>query len=162
MMPALSIKDWITLAVVGALVVVSGWLYVGKARVERNFADYKHEVAQNTLEAEQLARRIEQNMQNQIARIIQNEEIKRKVLSDRVARVDAVNGGLRDEIARLNARPAPADPTAAAYAGEARTARELLGACSVEYRGVAKAADELRDQVIGLHDYIRSIQKPRE
>ncbi len=159
MMPVLSIKDWVALVVVGVLLALSGWLYVGKAGVERDFAQYKQQVAESTLQAEQLARKVEQNMQDQIARIVRNEESKRKVLSDRVARVDAVNGGLRDQIARLNARPAPEDSTAAAYAGEARTARELLGACADEYRGVAKEADQLREQVNGLHDYIGSVQK---
>lgn len=73
----------------------------------------------------------------------------------RSARVAAAS--LRDEIARLNSRAAPADPGAAAYAHEASVARELLGACAAEYRGVAEEADGLRIQVSGLQDYVARV-----
>lgn len=154
----MSIKSWICLLVITVLTVMYGSSVVSRAHIERDFAQYKAQVANSTLEAEQLARKVEQGMQEQVARIVKNEEGKRKALSDRVARTDAVNLGLRDEIARLNARTAPEDSIAAAYAGEARVARELLGACADEYRTVAKTADELRDQVSGLQDYAKVVE----
>ena len=64
--------------------------------------------------------------------------------------------GLRAEIARLNARPDPypaGDAGLAACAGEAATARELLGESAGAYQELAGAADELRDQVVGLQDF---------
>ncbi|HOW46154.1 MAG TPA: hypothetical protein PLB26_00755 [Rubrivivax sp.] len=69
----------------------------------------------------------------------------------------AAVAGLRDAIARLNARAAPQDPAAAAFAHEAAVARELLGACADEHRDVAAAADGLRLQVIGLQDYVTTV-----
>lgn len=153
----IAIRRWATLVAFVALTALCGWLYVGKVGVERDFAHYKMEVAEATLEAEKLARQVEQGGQTQVARIIVNEESKRKVLSDRLARADAVNRGLRDEVARLNARPVPEDAAAAAYAGEARVARELLGTCSQRYTEVARDADELRDQVTGLQAFATQV-----
>lgn len=46
--------------------------------------------------------------------------------------------------------PQTGDAGAAAFAREAATTRELLGSCQTRYLGVAKAAEELRDQVTGL------------
>ena len=64
--------------------------------------------------------------------------------------------GLRAEVARLNSRPdpyPPGDAGLAACAGEAATARELLGESAGAYQELAGAADELRDQVVGLQDF---------
>lgn len=68
---------------------------------------------------------------------------------------------LRDEIARLNARPAPADPAAAGLAAEASVARELLGACSTEYHWLAGEAEGLRVQVAGLQDWAHTVPQAR-
>lgn len=68
--------------------------------------------------------------------------------------------GLRAEIARLNARPDPypaGDAGLAACAGEAATARELLGESSGAYQELAAEADQLRDQVIGLQQFARDV-----
>lgn len=159
MNPILAIRDWIALAVVGVLVAACAWLYVSREHIRHDLDVQKQEFTEAKLKAEEHARTIERNMQTQIARVITNEEDKRNVLSGRLARADAVNVGLRDEISRLNGRPTPANPAAAAYAREASTARELLGTCADEYRGMAKNADELRDQVNGLQDYITSVLK---
>jgi ABC-type transporter Mla subunit MlaD len=155
MNPIKDIALYIVAGLAALFMALAGWLYVSKAHVQTEFAQYKQQTAQGALEAEQLARKVEQGMQEQISRVIKNEQSKQKVLSDRADSLDAVNGGLRDEITRLNGRPAPTDATAAAYAGEARTARELLGTCANEYRTVAKEADQLRDQVSGLQNYVQ-------
>lgn len=152
------IPGWVWALVVAALVVFSGMQSVGKANAKREVAELKMAVAQATNEAQAQARKAEQRMQTEVERIAKDEEAKRKVLAVRVARADAAVASLRDEIGRLNARPAPANPESAAYAGEASAARELLGACSDEYRLMARQAEELRIQVIGLQDYIRSIR----
>jgi hypothetical protein len=64
---------------------------------------------------------------------------------------------LRNTIAQLNARPAPGNPEAAGYADEARVARELLGSCSARYTGLAAEADGLREQVIGLQQWVSHV-----
>jgi hypothetical protein len=75
----------------------------------------------------------------------------------RAAAAERAARSLRDEVARLNGRPAPEDPRAAAFAREAAVARELLGSCSDRYQRVAAEADQLRDQVIGLIDFATAV-----
>lgn len=68
--------------------------------------------------------------------------------------------GLRDEITRLNQRanPYPAgDAGIAASAREAATARELFGDSAAAYSELAAAADQLRDQVMGLQEFARHV-----
>lgn len=72
---------------------------------------------------------------------------------------------LRNEIARLNSRPDPyaaGDAGIAACAREATTARELFGYSAAAYQELAAAADGLRDQVIGLQDFARSVCRAGE
>lgn len=72
---------------------------------------------------------------------------------------------LRDEIARLNSRPDPYPPGDAglvACTGEAATARELFGESAGAYQELAAEADGLRDQVIGLQDFARTVCRAGE
>lgn len=67
---------------------------------------------------------------------------------------------LRAQLARLNQRahPYPAnDAGLAACAGEAATARELFGESSGAYQELAAEAEGLRDQVVGLQDFVRGV-----
>lgn len=67
---------------------------------------------------------------------------------------------LRDQVARLNARPNPypaGDAGLAACVVEATTARELLGESTGAYQGLAAEADGLRDQVVGLQAFIHDV-----
>lgn len=73
----------------------------------------------------------------------------------RSAAATAAVVSLRSTIDTLNQRDlsaASGDASAAALAGHAATARELLGSCSEKHRELATAADGLRDQVTGLLD----------
>jgi ATPase subunit of ABC transporter with duplicated ATPase domains len=151
------VPSWVYAAAIALLVVACGWFYVAKIKAQGELATYRAEVAENTRKAEAEARAKEQAMQVQVERIAANEAKKTQVLAARVAAADSAARGLRDDIERLNARPAPEDPESAAYAREARTARELLGACAAEYRAVAEGADQLRDQVTGLQDYASNV-----
>jgi hypothetical protein len=66
--------------------------------------------------------------------------------------------GLRGDIARLASRPdAAGDAGFAACAGEAATARQLLGESAGAYQELAAEADGLRDQVTGLQDFARRV-----
>lgn len=154
------IPGWAYAAVIALLVLAAGWFYVGKIKAEGELASYRAEVAENTRKAEADARSRERAMQRQNERILREQSKKQEELAVRAADVDRAAGSLRDEITRLNARGTPEDAGAAAFAGEARAARELLGACSERYKDVARAADELRDQVTGLQDYATSVCKP--
>ena len=92
---------------------------------------------------------------------IAHEDAKREAArAARDAAAAAAVRGLRAEIARLNARPDPypaGDAGLAACAGEAATARELLGESSGAYQQLAEEADGLRDQVIGLQQFARDV-----
>lgn len=154
------IPGWVYAIAIALLVAAAGWFYVGKIKAEGELATYRAEVAENTRKAEADARARERSMQRQNERILREQSKKQEELAERAADVDRAAGSLRDEITRLNARGAPEDAGAAALAGEARTARELLGACAERYKDVARSADELRDQVTGLQDYASSVCKP--
>lgn len=141
------------------LLLFSGVAYYRMNSAKMELATYKADVAENTRKAEAQARAKEQAMRTQVDRIANNAAKKQTELAARAATSDVVNRELRDTVERLNARPAPTDAQSAAYAIEASTARKLLGSCTTEYRSVAQAADELRDQVTGLQDYATSVCK---
>lgn len=141
------------------LLLATGTSYVRMKSAHTALATYQTEVAEATRKTEADARLKERAMQRQTERIANEAAKKQTVLAARVATAALAAGQLRDDIDRLNARPAPADADSAAIAGEARAARQLLGACAEEYRGVAKHADELRDQVSGLQDYATTVCK---
>lgn len=153
------VPGWVWALLLGLALLISGINYTRMAAAKMELANYKTEVAENTRKAEAEVRAKEQAMQKQTERIAHEAAKKQTVLVARAADADRAAGSLRDEIARLNARPAPADPELAAFAREASVARELLGACTAQYRGVAQAADELRDQVSGLQDYAANVCK---
>lgn len=150
---------WVWALLLALALGVSGVNYVRMASTKMEFAAYKAEVAESTRQAEAAARAKEQALRNEAERIANEAEARQAVLADRASRTERTAAGLRDEIARLNARPTPADPQSAALAGEARTARELLGACAERYRSVATDADRFIDQIVGLQDYAKSVCK---
>jgi chromosome segregation ATPase len=150
---------WVMLAVIALLVAACGWLYVSKASVQSQFAQYRAEVAQAKAKEEARAREAEHRLTVANERLTDELTKKDRLLAARDVAARRSDAGLRDEIARLNGRPAPENPDAAAAAGEARVARELLGACSQRYTELAREADELRDQVIGLQRFAADVCK---
>lgn len=151
------IPPWVPLAAMGVLASLLGVQTVRLAWVQAEFASYQADVAENTRKAEVLARAKENSMRSAADRIANDQAKKESELAARAAAADVVADGLRNEIDRLNASPAPTDTAAAALAGQARAARQLLGACAKEYRLMAKGADELRDQVSGLQGYANTV-----
>ena len=156
----LGIKDYLWAALVVALLAFGITQYVGKTRVTIELAEYRLEVAQATAGAEAKARGREREMAKTNERLTDELTKKDRLLAARDAAARRSHAGLRDEIARLNARPTPSNPESAAFSDEARVARELLGSCSEEYRSVALEADGLRDQVSGLLTYIEKTVQP--
>jgi len=92
---------------------------------------------------------------------VSNENAQREAVRvDRDAAAAASMRSLRAEIDRLNQRPNPyptGDAGIAACAREASTGRELFGESSGAYQELAAEADGLRDQVAGLHDFVRGV-----
>lgn len=153
----IGIKDYLWGALALALLAFGVTQYVGKNSVTTQFAAYKLEVANATARQELMARDKERQLVTTNERLTDELAKKDKLLASRDAAARRSDTGLRDQINRLNARPAPSNPESVAFSDEARIARELLGTCSEEYRSVALEADSLRDQVGGLHAYIQKV-----
>jgi chromosome segregation ATPase len=151
------VPDWVIYAAAAALVSLLGLQTVRLAWVQAEYASYQADVAENTRKAEVQARAKEKTMRDSADRIANEQAAKESELAAAAARADATAASLRDEIDRLNASPAPTNPAAAALAREAATARKLLGACAERYRGLAKGALELKDQVIGLQGFANAV-----
>ncbi|MEO8296331.1 MAG: hypothetical protein ABI574_00845 [Burkholderiales bacterium] len=153
------VPGWVRVAAALAVVVASftaGYDFAAaRARAdraeERLAAVEQHDIDIN-------AARNTERKKTAAAEGIANESSQRGVVAAaRAARAERANAGLLHEIARLNSRPAPEDPRAAAIAGEAAAARELLGTCAERHRTVAAAADILRDQVTGLQQFATQV-----
>ena len=89
-------------------------------------------------------------------RITDEQTNRAQIRARRTAALGNAVDGLLHTIDTLNGRSLPAAASNAATAGlaqDATTARELLGSCAAAHRDLAKEADGLRDQVMGLQDY---------
>lgn len=146
--------------IVALVIFVAGFAVAWYAQADRydaRIALREKEIALAAREAEDAARRREQELQKHADQVSKDAVRRQQALADRTATTERVARLLRDDIARLAAGPTPSDPAAARYADDARLARGLLGACAEEYRAVAGAADQLRDQVTGLQDWARAV-----
>ena len=176
---------WAALAL-GALAAFDAWQQhlvakgdkQGAARVyaEWNGMELKRLAAEKTrkeqadaerLAAEKAERHKEQAKQLKAERVANDQAVREEKSRRALVVAEQRNRGLLDTIAQLNARAAeradvPSTCTAASIAactGEAATARELLGRCSTRYSELAGSADELRDQVVGLQDFLGALSK---
>jgi hypothetical protein len=147
---------WFKVAAVALIVLaifVGGYHFGSKSTQ----AEWDKQIAvqtQERLAAEQSARKEEQRRAEESRRVVDELAQREAVSRTRAAAAERTVVSLRNEVARLNARPAPGNAEAAGYANEARVARELLGACGKEYGDLAAEADGLRDQVTGLQDWV--------
>lgn len=112
--------------------------------------------------AERVAREDETLKQTQAERIAREQANREDAQRTRALRAEQRNRSLLDSIEDLNARNAELsrtteDAATRALAHEATTARQLLGQCSSRYTAVAGTADQLRDQVTGLQDFVSSV-----
>jgi len=132
---------------------VQDWRWNSKFdRIEKHHAEQLRR-------AEAEARSREQAMQTNAERIASELEKTNARLADQSAAATRSARGLRDEVTRLNARPAPTCPESAAIFVEASTARDLLATCADEYRSVAQDADRLSLQVTALQDWATNVCK---
>ena len=90
-----------------------------------------------------------------------HEQTQREAASQAAANSAAASlRSLRAELARLKARSNPypnGDAGLAACAGEAATAREVFGESAEAYVELAAEADQLRDQVAGLQQFVTRV-----
>lgn len=148
----------VLIAVIVAL--VAGYGLGQKAGADRIQAKWNAErqlIASQVAANEKAARAQEKRRAEQAQAVLEDQARREALARDRASRAERTVVGLRDEVARLNARPAPSDTKAAGFAHEARVARELLGACTKEYGSLAAAADGLRDQVTGLQQWVSHV-----
>lgn len=155
--------SWIKALIVAALVAAAAfglaqlrahWVGVGEARVQARWDQATTQAVERAASAA-----LEKN-RDDLARFRaseRNSDEQNRLEFDRSAHLAAARAEserLRSAIAERDAAasavPATGDPSVAAFAREAATARELLGRCQARYLGVAEAAEELRDQVTGL------------
>lgn len=146
----------IKLAVALVTAIALGWgaYSMGADSVQAKWDAERQVQTERMVQEERAARAVENRRAEEAQRILVEAAEAESALVARAARAERTVGSLRDEIARLNARPAPASPEATAFAHEAGIARELLGACAEEYRGLAVDADGLRNQVTGLQQWV--------
>lgn len=123
---------------------VQGWRHAEQAR----------QIAEQAAKAIKEARADEMVRVRNTERITDEQERRAARTAARLAASERAAASLRDEIQRLNARPVPEGAELAAIAGEARTARDLLGRCAEAYRRVDGRAQALGDQVSGLQDFV--------
>jgi len=132
----------------------------GAARVMAQWNAQKAVDQDKTLQLER-ERRADELTGFRNAERINDEQAKRETTRERrIAAGNAVADQLRSAIDRLNRRDvsqAGSDPRAVALAQEAATARELFGSCNKAQLGVAAEADGLRDQVVGLQDFVKKV-----
>lgn len=145
------------LIVAAVLAIALAGYKVGSDRVQAKWDIERARQTEIRLEAEQAARKEEQRRAEESQKIADDQSKRETEYRVRVAAAEQSLGGLRDTVARLNSRPAPGNAEAAGYAREARTARELLGTCSAEYRGLAAEADAVRIQAIGLQAWVNKV-----
>lgn len=150
------VPGFIWALIVALLAILLGVQTIRYDHTATAFKQYKAEVATATLEAEQKARETEQSLRQQVERIAANVQERQNQLARRAADATAALAGLRNA---LDASQAASDSSPAACTHDARTVRELLGACAAEYRGMAEGADILRNQVTGLQEYAAGVSK---
>lgn len=154
--------NWIKAVITAALVAAAAfgvaqlrahWVGEGEARVQ---ARWDAATAKATARA---ASQAADEYQGDMARFraaernADEQDRRERDRSGQLAAARAESEQLRGAIAQLDAAdrlPQAADPGASAFAGQAATARELLGRCQARYLAVAASAAELADQVTGL------------
>ena len=121
-------------------------------------AEWQADIAQRTaqaLEASEQARKREQELSHQVnaARGKYAEQLKniRTV-------ADAAGVGMRELQAALAGPASAASASATARADDAARARVVVGECAKVVQGMAALLDARNQQLIGLQEYIRTIQ----
>jgi uncharacterized protein HemX len=129
--------------------LVSVWAYGHGQKVNegRHAAALAAAQAQNMVKQKALIKGVQ--------KVAEDADLEQTALESRLAGADLAVERLRQAVRDANAR-ADASTTAVADAVRART---LLARCTVKYRDVAKRADQLRANVIGLQAYAVEVSR---
>lgn len=149
----MSIRTWLTIGAAVAFIL----LYASHQRNLREFADYKSQVAEANARVIEQANLDSIIKQRNAERIADEQATRDAEVARQLADAQRAADGLRNEVARLNSRPLPKDPRAAAFAREASAARSALEQCTERYRAMDGAAKSLGSQVIGLQAWVGSV-----
>lgn len=152
---ALLVAALVAAAAFGVQQLRSHWIGLGEAQVQARWD------AERALAAEAAASQAADQNRDDLARFRAAERTadeQSHLAQSREARLAAARAEserLRHALEQSSEHAAAGLPeaggaSAAALAGNAATARELLGRCQARYLAVAAGADELRDQVAGL------------
>lgn len=149
-------------AIAAVLLVVLAGTHWKAYTVGRDLAAAAH-AKQIRDQAEALAKRTAEYRDREQALIQEkhNAEVRYEQIRKRTRAADAGMrdelGRLRDELAAASLPGSSADPAAGTSVDGATVGRELFGDCAARYAGLAEEAGRLRDQVIGLQDYVGSV-----
>jgi chromosome condensin MukBEF ATPase and DNA-binding subunit MukB len=161
--------NWIRLAVMAAVVAA---LVAAGAAVRSHFINQGQDIVRAEWNAQKLVDQAESLRLQQLAHTEQLQKFRnaerttyehtqrQAATASRNVATTAADERLQRDIQTLNERDlsaTAADPGAAALARKATVARELLGSCTTADRGLAEATDGLRDQVVGLLDYVHTV-----
>ncbi len=149
-------------AIAAVLLVVLAGTHWKAYTVGRDLASAGHAI-QIRDQADALVKRTEEYRKREQA-LIQGKndaEVRYEQIRKRTRAADA---GMRDELGRLRDELAAAslprptgDSTTGTDADGAAVGHELFGDCAARYSGLAEETGRLRDQVIGLQDYVSSV-----
>ena len=152
-----SASNKLCLAVMAALVIAAVTMRLQRDQARTEFATYRAQVATTNAKAEAAHRATERAMAKDVEWITREHAKTEQNLTLRAVDAGRAVERLRSTIATLNASAPPSSPELAAITFEARTAHDLLGTCSAEYRGVAADADQLSAQVTGLQAFVVAV-----
>ena len=150
------IPTWAWAYVVAALVILAGIATLQANHARTELANLKAELATATQKADREQRDKEQALQTQADRVAHDDQTRNTQRLTTAADLDFAALSLRGAIDSANARAAREATDVATLIADATIAREILGQCSERYSVVAKAADQLSDQVTGLLDFIET------
>jgi hypothetical protein len=137
--------DRLTLAIGAGALILGAW-------AGYRWSEGQH--ARALLAAQEAAQARERALVGEVDRIATQTEEERAATDRRLAAANDALGRLQQAIAI-----ADHSNSASTCQSDAATARALLAECAAEYRSMAREADRLRETVLGLQEYARTVTK---
>ena len=158
LMDSLSPRTFLVLVLAAILAVSHGIAYQkGKEVIRTEQAEQRTALAQETLRLSELNRANEQSIQSKLQKDRAEYANAKKI---NLALADSLGQRLRDLQAELDNSEARADSAAGSGAnGQGSIEYQLLGNCAGNLVALSTVAQKLADQVVGLQNYILSVQQ---
>lgn len=144
-------RSWLIVALIAAFIgsnaatALRSYKSGYRSAESRHLADLAEAQAEASRKQSALAAGVQRASEKALAEQIETEA--------RLAVADAAVDRLRQAVGAANDRAR----SAAESVADAATARSLLAECAGRYRDMAREADRLRANVIGLQDYARAV-----